>query len=377
MPKQFSPLLLGGLAALSMVLPPLIQRPVKAQSPPSGSFIATQACPATRAINGENPGNVELAVNQTYEAIGFNRPQGPYILLKIPGANPDRRWVSVDCGTFQAGQSPMPSPSPTTPTGTEPTPRRRTQNIVLFDFFDGVNNPISMDFPRSAQKDISPLPPKLQPFDRRVLQICGSTFNAPVDPAQFRRLLRDYPDVVRRLKQVTGGQIKPGRQSNTEFVEDVTAIWFDQNGFKHIFCGEKDGKSIGGLHYVGRYLELQEKGIAGRINRTSDGRNSTEEVVDGAIYTFGVAIIAGDRIVAEHPIKGYPYASNALKILLDATRAYTLFKATGDQGSVACLYTVTDPGVEPFQAVFVKKQRAIRTYYPDATPDTSRNKPCN
>jgi hypothetical protein len=179
------------------------------------------------------------------------------------------------------------------------------------------------------------------------------------------------------LKQVTGGQIKPGRTSDTQFVEDVTAIWFDQQGFKHIFCGEKDGKSIGGLHFVGRYLELQEEGIAGRIERTSDGKQSIDEVVDGAIYTFGVAVVDGNRIVAQNPIKGYPYSSNALKMLLDATHAYSMFKATGAKGSVACLYTVQDPHTQPYQAVFVKKYNAIRTYYPDATPDTSRNKPCD
>lgn len=375
---------MGGLTLIPTVLLPLVTDSVKAQSPPSGSFTATQTCPATRAINGENPGNVQLVVNKVYEATGFNRPQGSYIFLKIPGATPERRWVNVDCGTFKQEEppvvsppSPDASPSPPAPSGNEPTPQRRVQNLVLFAFFDTENNPIPVDFPRGTSKDISPPAPPLEPFDKRILQICGNTFNAAVDPAQFRQLLRDYPDVLRRLKLATGGQIKPGRQSDAEFIADVTAIWFDQNGFKHIFCGEQDGKSIGGLHFVGRYLELQEKGMAGRIDRTSDGRKATDEVVDGAIYTFGTAIVNGDRIVAEHPVKGYPYASNGLEILLDATRAYSIFKATGDKGSVACLYTVKDPNVKPFQAVFVKKYNAIRTYYPDATPDASRNKPCN
>jgi hypothetical protein len=185
-----------------------------------------------------------------------------------------------------------------------------------------------------------------------------------------------YPDVVRDLKQVTDGELKPNRRSNSQFLDDLTAIWFEQKGFKHIFCGEQDGKSIGGLHFVGRYLEFQQNGVAGRILRTGDGRKATQEVVDGEIYTFGVAIVQNGRVIADNPVKGYPYTLNAQEMLLEATRGFKLFKSTAKE-SKGCLLTIAVPGTTPHQAVFVKKAGAIRTFYPDATPDTNRKGSCD
>ncbi|MBM0743605.1 EndoU domain-containing protein [Phormidium sp. CLA17] len=143
-----------------------------------------------------------------------------------------------------------------------------------------------------------------------------------------------------------------------------------------MFCGEKDGKSIGGLHFVGRYLELQQNGIGGRILRAGNGRKAIQEVVDGEIYTFGVAIVQNGRLIADNPVKGYPYTLNAQEMLLEATRGFKLFKSDSSE-SKGCLLTIAVPGTTPHQAVFVKKAGAIRTFYPDATPDTNRNGSCD
>ncbi|MBW4470092.1 MAG: EndoU domain-containing protein [Stenomitos rutilans HA7619-LM2] len=347
----------------------------QAQVPPAGTFTATQACPATQAINGRNPGNVNLTVGVLYTAEGFNTPQRQFVRLEVPGATPDRRWVRATCGEFQAsdGSTVTPTVSPVA----SPTPETTNQaNSSLLPFFDTENNPVAVDFPPNAQKDISPPPPALEEFDQRILALCGAEFDAPVSSSKFRQLMTFYPDVVRKLKQVTDGELKPNRRSDNEFLDDLTAIWFEQKGFKHIFCGEKDGKSIGGLHFVGRYLELQQKGMAGRILRAGNGRKATQEVVDGEIYTFGVAIVQNNRVIADNPVKGYPYTLNAQETLLEGTRGFKLFKSTSSE-SRGCLLTVAIPGTTPYQAVFVKKAGAIRTFYPDATPDNDRNGPCD
>lgn len=358
----------------------LIQQ-TQAQVPPTGTFTATQACPATQAINGRNPGNVKLTVGVLYVAEGFNAPQREFVLLEVPGASPDRRWVKATCGDFQArdGISPTPTPTPTLTPSPTPTPSPIPSiqpGTSLLPFFDTEINPVPVDFPRGEQKDISPPPPALEEFDRRILALCGAEFDAPVSNTKFRQLMTFYPDVVRKLKQVTGGELKPNRRSDSQFLDDLTAIWFEQKGFKHIFCGEKDGKSIGGLHFVGRYLEFQQKGIAGRILSAANGRKATQEVVDGEIYTFGVAIVQNGRVIADNPIKGYPYTLNAQETLLEGTRGFKLFKSNSKE-SKGCLLTIAVPGTAPYQAVFVKKAGAIRTFYPDATPDNDRNSPCN
>lgn len=338
----------------------------QAQVPPTGTFTATEACPAQQRISGLNPGNVQLTVGERYQAVGFNSPRREFVMLKVPGASPDRRWVRATCGEFQAAEG---SDAPTDPTPGKP------RQLTLLPFFDTEDNPVPVEND-TQPRDISPKPPTLEPFDKKILALCNGEFDAPVDPKQFRQLIAYYPDVLRKLKQATGGELKPNRRSDEEFLDDLTAIWFGQRGFKHIFCGEKDGRSIGGLHFYGRYIEFQEAGTAGRILKTSDGKDAREEVVDGEIYSFGVAIKQGDRIIAEHQIKGYPYVSNAQEMLIDATRAFKLFKLpknAPEKESIACLYTISDPQAkQPFLAVFVKKAGAIRTYYPDATPDFSR-----
>jgi len=375
----FSKRIAIGFVGLSIGLSSsLLVENTQAQVPPSGTFTATQACPATQAIRGGNPGGIKLTVGTPYTAVGFNSLQQKFVLLEVPGATPARRWVSAACGEFQPsdGSTVTPTPSPDASPDSSPTPEPSSPNSSLLPFFDTENNPVSVDFPRSAQKDISPPPPKLEEFDRKVLALCGPGFDAPVSNVKFRQLMTFYPDIVRKLKQATGGELKPSRSADSQFLDDLTAIWFEQRGFKHIFCGEQDGKSIGGLHFVGRYLEFQQNGIGGRILRTGNGKKATQEVVDGEIYTFGVAIVQNGRVIADNPIKGYPYTLNAQETLLEGTRGFKLFKSDSKE-SKGCLLTIAVPGTKPYQAVFVKKAGAIRTFYPDATPDTNRNQACD
>jgi hypothetical protein len=166
-----------------------------------------------------------------------------------------------------------------------------------------------------------------------------------------------------------GGFLKAGRTSDADFLNDLTDIWFNVVGFDHVFCGEPvQGGSIGGLHFVGRYVELQNKGLAGRLANNT----SREEVVPNTIYTMGVVMKVGTG-TAQSSIKGYPYTLNAEEILSIASLGYKNNPNTSTTNQ-ACLLNVTDEG-RTFKAVFVRRQGGIRTFYPDATPDSSAN--CN
>lgn len=339
------------------ILIPLLTYSVEAQVPPAGTLSATQACPATKKIEGENPENVMLVVGNSYATVGFNSPARTHILLKISGVTPNQRWVKSSCGTFQASGSSVPG----------------SGNTMLLPFFDNTNNPIPVDFPVGAQKDITPPPPKLEQFDRRVLAMCGAGFDAPVSEQSFRTLLKDFPDVLSKVKTAAGGALKPNRSSDAAFTDDLVQIWFTQRGFKHILCGEKSDKRVNnvpildGLHFSGRYLQLQnQSGIkAGRFMSST----TKQEVVDGVIYTFGTRVVQGNVKIAEAPIKGYSYVLSAQGILINATKAFKLFNPPASQPTASCLFTVSDPAAAPFQAVFVKKEGAIRTFFPDATPE--------
>ncbi|KAM3093292.1 EndoU domain-containing protein [Phormidesmis sp. 146-35] len=239
--------------------------------------------------------------------------------------------------------------------------QRSQPNSKLLPFFDQVNNPVAVGIPRNQRVDITPNPPSLNAFDQKVLQTCGA-FGSKVNTVSLRRLFAESPDVVRSVKRSVGGELFPGRSSDQQFRDDLITVWSDRSGFEHIFCGQIKGvRQIGGLHFAGRYLQLQTQGIAGRLPNNS----RAEEVMEGGIYTLGVEVRQGDRIVTRDTKKGYSYVSNAQEILTDATQAFKAFRNRGQQ---ACLLTVRDNAAPPFKAVFVKTNRAIVTFYPDATP---------
>ena len=205
------------------------------------------------------------------------------------------------------------------------------QETKLIPFFDNLNNPVPVGFPRGQQLDISPPPPQLNAFAQEVLKACGS-IGSNVNPNRFKNLLSANPQVLDKIQQVTGGELRAGRRRKSDFLQDLTNVWFHNKGFEHIFCGEiYNENDIGGFHFYGRYLHLQNQGIAGRLPNNSQ----REEVIPGVIYTMGVEIKQGNRVIRD-VIKGYGYLSNAEEILVDATKA---FKVQGNLEG-ACIYNI-------------------------------------
>lgn len=240
------------------------------------------------------------------------------------------------------------------------------QDTELLPFFDNQDNPVPVNYPSGAKLDITPPAPQLNSFDKAVLKACGS-IGTQVQPNQFKQLLSDYPEVLTKIQEATDGELRAGRKSKSEFLEDLTDIWFTNKGFEHIFCGEiYNANDIGGLHFYGRYLQLQEEKIGGRLP-VNPGR---QEVVPGVIYTMGVVIQQPNRIVRDE-IKGYGYLSNAEELLVDVTKVFKQQKST--EG--ACIYQQLDKqtGIT-FPTVFVRKNKGIITFYPDATPKGSKCK---
>ena len=71
-----------------------------AQPAVDGFFIARTACAATPAIRKPgNPGDVHLNVGHAYKLFAQNKVPGTHYWIGVEGATPERRWVSIDCGT--------------------------------------------------------------------------------------------------------------------------------------------------------------------------------------------------------------------------------------------------------------------------------------
>ncbi len=240
------------------------------------------------------------------------------------------------------------------------------KDTELLPFFDNQDNPVRVNYPSGAKLDITPPAPQLNSFDKAVLKACGP-IGTKVKRSEFKKLLSAYPEVLTNIRIATNNQLRPGRTNRLEFLEDLTDIWFKNKGFEHIFCGEiYNENDIGGLHFYGRYLQLQNEKIGGRLP-VNPGR---QEVIPGVIYTMGVVIKQPNRTVRD-TIKGYGYLSNAEELLIDVTKVYKQQKNT--EG--ACIYQQLDKdtGIS-FPTVFVRKNKGIITFYPDATPKGNRCK---
>ncbi len=72
--------------------------------PVSGVFTAEQSCPVFVSKNKQtNPDGARLTRGERYVALEANIPSNPdWYRLRVTSADPPERWVSADCGRFQA-----------------------------------------------------------------------------------------------------------------------------------------------------------------------------------------------------------------------------------------------------------------------------------
>jgi hypothetical protein len=240
-------------------------------------------------------------------------------------------------------------------------PRPRKKHFP--PFFDNIDNPEFHHFPQGLAVDGTPPQPDLSPFDADLLNVCGILGHRP-HADDFRALLRAYPEILQQIQTAVDGEIFPGRSNESEFLEDLITIWFKQHGFEHIFCGSIHRGELKGLHYVGRYLQLQQQGLAGKL---PDNQHQ-QEVIEGAVYTIGVLLKYGSRIIIDKRT-GYALVSDAVELLIAATQAFKL----KDRPNSVCTFPVVDvDSGHTYPAVFVKEDHAIVTFYPDATPTDSQ-----
>ncbi len=231
-------------------------------------------------------------------------------------------------------------------------------------FFDDEHNPVKVDFPRSKKMDITPPPPELGAFDNSVLKLCGD-LGTKVKPSEFKKLLYRAKSnhVIERIKREIG--CRPfGSCNRQDIIDTLTRIWFKRNGFTHIFCGVPKADRMAGLHYIGRYLEMQQKSWGGPL----PVQQGIEEIIPGAVYSLGIEHKWKGKTV-NTKIKSYAYSLNAADLLFHTTRAFIQMEAKSPKNRSRCLYTVTTKqGLPSFKALLVIQNKSIITFYPDATP---------
>ena len=323
--------------------------------PQPRAFQLDQACSAYTSLKKQN--NPEaLTVGQSYTAVSENKqPGATHTLLQLQG---QRKWVELRCGHYTDAAPEA-----------NPTPMARGETEACLPFFDNINNPVKLKI--GGPVDITPPAPTLNAFDQAVDTVCGQPGKS-VSPAEFKALMQQHPDVLQRIQAFTENRVfaeRPAKTSSADYLNDLTEAWFAVKAFDHIMCGEPEaGGPIGGMHFIGRYLQLQQSGQACRM-----ANYRQNEVVDGVLYSMGAIMKLANGGVARSSIKGYGLTLNAEDILKAATRAFTE-DPTPNTDSTACLLPVSDGG-HRFTSVFVRRANGIRTFYPDGSPNP-REKVC-
>ena len=323
--------------------------------PQPRAFVLDQPCEAYTSLRKQTS-PVTLEVGKIYSAVAENKqPNATHAAINIGAKN---KWVALNCGHYAAGTAPVTVPATPANTG-----------AACLPFFDDVDNPIKINVGGNA--DITPPTPSLNAFDLAVNNTCGAAGKV-VAVDEFKDLLRQHPAVLQRLQTFTQNRVyanRPMPATSEAYLQDLSDAWFNLKAFDHIFCGEpKAGNAIGGLHFHGRYVQLQASGEACRM--TNFRQN---EVVPDVLYSMGVMMKTANGREARSSIKGYGLTLSAEDILKATTRAFAA-NPTTSSASTACLLPVTDDG-KNFTAVFVRRTGGIRTFYPDATP-AANDPPC-
>ncbi len=331
---------------------------------PPRQFVATKACSATSSIRSGS-GAVAVQAGQTFKALGTNKkkPNATHVQIVVKGK---RKWIDITCGDLRFATASKANNKkiarPATPKAAAPA--RRPSKSKYRPFFDNRQNPEKIR--SGARVDMTPPAPQLDAFDRAVNQLCGA-LGSKVSPRAFQIMMKAHPGVLKAVQTFTKGKVfgqKKPPSSLDAYLNQLTDAWFSSHGFEHIYCGEPRRGKIGGLHFWGRYLELQEKQLGGRIANNA----SREEALPGAIYAIGVEIEVGGEVVRS-PIKGYSLTLSAADLLKAGTKAFA-DNPTKSSRNESCILRVQDDGKD-FKMVFVRKAKGIRTFFPDATPSAS------
>ncbi len=319
-------------------------------------FKLDQSCNATRSIRKKTDPTL-LKAGEIVSATGVNKdPGATHVYVRVDGR---MKWVALECGQFTDGK--LISKGSGTRGGKQ----------ACLPFFDDKDNPEKL---KTGVADITPKAPVLNAFDKDIANVCGAAGKV-VSRQEFQAVLRKNMDVLKRIQAFTGGKVfakRPAPATLDAYLDDLTDAWFKIKAFDHIFCGEPKkklrGNNIGGLHFHGRYLMLQESGEACRLPNYR--RN---EVMEGVIYTMGVTMKNANGRFVKHQIKGYGLTLSAEDLFKVITLAFQQ-NPTNSNKSRACILSVKDDG-HAFETVFVRRSSGIRTFYPDATP-SRRDRSC-
>ncbi|MBM7115309.1 EndoU domain-containing protein [Archangium primigenium] len=181
--------------------------------------------------------------------------------------------------------------------------------------------------------------PELAPEDREVLGLCPARPDASVSAGDVRRFLSaHYEDT--RLQRALSAAGRPGaRQANLDW---LTGLWVStgpRNAFTHVFCGDDwTGRTIGGLHYLPRYAQLEAEGKV-----CFDGPARGRESLQGGQYVIRFRGVA-PWSCGEKKLGGFAQRVDPVALVAIGTRAFARCCARGGAQKEGGVYAAPDVG---------------------------------
>ena len=222
-------------------------------------------------------------------------------------------------------------------------------------------------FDDDSKTKFAPPAPQLTAFGKGVLRACGP-IRGQVNEREFDALLKDNWLLLKETIPNEWASL-----SDNDLVEKLRQTWLTHNGFNHIYCGEWNGGAIQGLHFTGRYLQLQQE------KKICYSESKDEEIAPDKVYTIGVR---STDYANRHDKKGYALKQSAIDLFVLGNK---VFEYCNSQGVWAPYKSTFD------NALYVKNSKleihykaickatdpknkltyGLLTLYPDLTPDMS------
>ena len=226
-------------------------------------------------------------------------------------------------------------------------------------------------FDDDPRTEAQPEAPAVTAFDEAVLRACGPR-GGRVTEAEFEALVADHREVLAAALPAAWRALPEDAR-----LARLKQTWLGHRGFDHVFCGEWEKGTIGGLHFRGRFLQLQVEGSACRLP------SDKQEIEPGQIYGIGVVSAEGDF---RHPIKSYALNQTALDLLRLGTGTAAACCRAGSDGwapyrswrSKVLHVPTAEGGPEIVNRVICRADNpadsagiGLVTLHADATPDPS------
>ena len=194
------------------------------------------------------------------------------------------------------------------------------------------------------KKPLFATPPPLSPADREVLALCPARPDASVSQGDVQRFMAAHYEDPRLQRALSIAGRSGSRQANLEW---LTSLWVStgpRNVFTHVFCGDDwTTRSIGGLHFLPRYAQLESEGKV-----CFDGPAHGGQALKGGQYVVRFHGVA-PWSCADKKVGGFVPQMEPVAMVALGTRAFARCCAREGGQKEGGVYSAADLGGVPFK----------------------------